>query len=121
ERSSQPVDLIDHHDIDLAGADIGKQSSESWPLQGTAREPPVIIVGPESPALMGLALDISFCRLALGIERVEVLLEAVLGRLPGVNRAAEGFALVSRHGAPLGSASSARACRRSAVRSSWSR
>ncbi len=32
-------------------------------------------------ALMGLTLDIGFACLALGIEGVEVLFEAVLGRL----------------------------------------
>ena len=40
-------------------------------------------------ALMGLTLDIGFACLALGIEGVEVLFEAVLGRLPGIDRATE--------------------------------
>ena len=42
-----------------------------------------------SPALMGLTLYVGLGGLTLGIEGVEVLFEAMLGRLPGVNCAAE--------------------------------
>ena len=76
KRSGQAVDLVDHHDIDLAGANVDKQGLQSRTLQGTAGQPAVVIADPEqSPALLGLALDVGLCRLALGVERVEVLLE----------------------------------------------
>ena len=45
---------------------------------------------------MGLALDIGFGGLALGVERVELLLEPMLGGFAGVDRAAQGRAGVSR-------------------------
>src|SRR5215204_3467652 len=43
----------------------------------------------QAPALVGLALHVSSPGLALRIERVEVLLEAVLGRHTGVDSAAQ--------------------------------
>jgi hypothetical protein len=36
----------------------------------------------ERPAFVGLALDIGFRRLALGVQRVKVLFEALVGRDP---------------------------------------
>jgi hypothetical protein len=48
----------------------------------------------EPPALMGLALDIGFASLALGIERVEVLFETMLGGFPGIDGATRDFPLV---------------------------
>jgi len=41
---------------------------------------------------MGLAPDVRLGALALGIERVEVLVKALLGRLAGVDRAADRLA-----------------------------
>ena len=38
---------------------------------------------------MGLALDVGFRRLALGVERVEVLLQPMVGRDPRVDGAAQ--------------------------------
>ena len=37
---------------------------------------------------MGPAFDIGFTSLALGIQRVEVLLQTRLGRIPGIDRTA---------------------------------
>jgi hypothetical protein len=47
---------------------------------------------------MGLALDVGFAGLALGIERVEVLFEAMFGGFPGIDGTTQDFPLVSRHG-----------------------
>src|SRR5450756_1962565 len=56
----------------------------------TARDAAIVIaVSNESPALMGLALDVGLAGLALGIERVELEVEIMLGRLAGVDRAAK--------------------------------
>jgi hypothetical protein len=38
---------------------------------------------------MSLAHDIGLARLSLGIERIEFLLEALVGRFAGVDRAAD--------------------------------
>src|SRR5215204_5235066 len=51
---------------------------------GLSSDPP-----DQAPALVGLALHVSSPRLALRVERVEVLLEAVLGRHTGVDGAAQ--------------------------------
>src|SRR3712207_7325234 len=52
------------------------------------------------PALVPLAADIGFARLALGIEGVELLLETLLRRLPGIDRAAQASAARSLAGGP---------------------
>ena len=41
-----------------------------------------------------LALDVGLCRLVLGIERVEVLVEPVIGGLPGIDGATKHLPLV---------------------------
>src|SRR5436190_12002046 len=33
KRSRQPVDLVDHHDVDAAGSDVGEQSLQPGPFQ----------------------------------------------------------------------------------------
>ena len=51
------------------------------------------------PALVGLALDVGLGGLALIVERVELLLQAMLGRDAGVDRAAQRrFASLRSHG-----------------------
>ena len=47
------------------------------------------MVGQRDPALALLAGDVGEPGLALGVEAVELLLQALLGRLPGVDRAPE--------------------------------
>ena len=90
ERAGQPVDLVDHHDVDLAGPDIGQQALQGRAVEGGTREAAiVVVVGDQAPALMRLALDIGLAGLALGIERVELEIEIMLGRFAGVDRAAE--------------------------------
>ena len=46
---------------------------------------------------MGLTADIGLCRIILGIERVEVLIEAELGRDPGIDGAADRSSNGRRH------------------------
>ena len=92
ERAGEAVDLIDHHDGDLAGPDIGQEVLQGRAVEGGAREAAVVVVvGNEPPALMRLALDIGLAGFALGIERVEFEVEIMLGRFAGVDRAALGF------------------------------
>src|SRR5260370_57141 len=49
----------------------------------------VIAVTDQGPAGMGLALDIGRGRLVLRVQRVELLVEAMLGRNPRIDRAAD--------------------------------
>src|SRR5262245_24319951 len=94
ERSGQAVDLVDHDDVDLARPNVREQELQSRAFQRPAGEATVIIVGPdELPPLVRLALDVGFSRLALSIERVEILFEAVLGRFPGIDGATKYFSL----------------------------
>ena len=91
ERARQAIDLVDDDDIDPAVSDSGEEGLEGRALQAAAGETPVVIaLGTEPPALMGLGLDVGLGRLALGIERVELLLEPMLGGFAGVDRAAQG-------------------------------
>ncbi len=90
QRAGEPVDLVDDHDVDLARFDIGQQALEGRALQRSAREATVIVLaGQQRPAFRCLAQYIGGAGLALGIERVEVLLKTFLARLPGVDGAAD--------------------------------
>src|SRR5215218_4953992 len=81
ERAGEPVDLVDHHHIDELRADCREEPLQSGPLERSTREAAIVeALLDQVPALVGLALHVSSPRLALRIERVEVLLEAVLGR-----------------------------------------
>ena len=51
----------------------------------------VVLLRQRRPAFVPLAVDEGLGRLALGIERVEGLLESLVGRLPGVDGAADGW------------------------------
>jgi hypothetical protein len=114
ERAGQSVYFIDHHHIDEARCDIGQQALKSRPLHGAAGEPAVVVAGPnELPALVGLALDIGFGGLTLGVEGVEVLFEPVLGGFAGIDRAPQE--------PPFRPHRSPREARRTGARSIWSR
>ena len=90
QRAGQPIDLVDDDDVDLPRLDVGQQALQGGPLQRAAREAAVVVaVGHQKPALGLLAGDIGLAGLALGVERVELLLEAFLGRLAGIDRAAK--------------------------------
>ena len=91
ERAGQPVDLVDHDDVDLARLDIGQQPLQSRALHGAAGDSRHrrIVAGSASPALVPLARDVGLAGLALGIEGVELLLQPLLGRFAGVDGAAQ--------------------------------
>jgi hypothetical protein len=90
ERAGEPVDLVDDHDIDPAVLDVGEKPLQTRPLQRAAGPAAIVIsVGDQCPAFRPLALDAGLARLTLGIERVEVLLQALVGRLARVDGAAQ--------------------------------
>ena len=96
--AGQPVDLVDDDDIDLARLDVGQQALQGRALQGAAGEAAIVVaVGQQPPALVLLAGDVGLAGLALGIERVEVLLQPLLGGLAGVDGAADGARRSCRH------------------------
>jgi len=98
ERPRQPVDLVDDHDVDAAGLDIGDQVLQGRPLQIATREPAIVIaLSRQHPALVPLATDVGLAGFTLRGERVELLLEPFLGGFAGVNRAALAARVSPRH------------------------
>src|SRR5690606_28112650 len=88
--AAQPIALVEDHDVDPAGLDVLHQPLERWPFQRSTRQATVIIfVLQQRPAFGRLAEYIGGAGLALGMERVEVLLETLLARFPRVDRAAD--------------------------------
>src|SRR3977135_4657255 len=69
--------------------DFGKQALQRRALQRAAGEPAIIVGGlDQPPSLAPLAADESLARLALRVQRVEVLFQPFLGRFACVNCAA---------------------------------
>src|SRR5271165_1271649 len=86
--SRQPVYLVDNDGIDSFGGNVLKQAFKCRPFHVSAGEAAVVVFrGNRLPALMALAENIGFACLALGMERIERLLETFLGGFAGVNRA----------------------------------
>src|SRR5262249_36139951 len=94
-----------HHAVDLPGLDIRQETLQSRPVEVAAAVTAVVVADREPrPTGMGLAEDIRFRGLALGIQRIEVLVESFFGALARVDgtahrRRREGFRLAgSSHG-----------------------
>ena len=96
QRAGQPVDLVDHDDIDLAGADIGKKPLQGRALHCSPGIPAIVIVrGKDIPAFMALAQDEGLASLALGMQGIELLLEPFVGGFAGIDGAAQAPRLLS--------------------------
>jgi hypothetical protein len=99
QRAGQPVDLVDDNDVHLPGPDVSQQSLQRRPLGRAAGITAVIVSRPDQgPSRMGLTADVGLRGIMLGVERVEVLLEPMLGRHAGVDRAANRFGGSVLHG-----------------------
>ena len=69
QRPGQPVDLVDHDHVDLAGLHILQEPLQRRALSIAAREPTIVISGSQQgPSGMRLAADISLRGVILGIE-----------------------------------------------------
>ena len=102
ERAGQPVDLVDDHDVDPAGPDIGEQALRRGSLEIAAGEPAIVIAGfGQYPALVALAADEGLAGFALRRERVEFVLQPFLGGFAGVDRATPAARVSSRYRRPL--------------------
>src|ERR1019366_7488293 len=89
KRPRQPIDFIDDHDVDQSLFDVGQQLFERRTLHRRAGKAAVIICGlAQPPAFPLLTADVCLTGLALRVQRIELLLEALFGRLAGVDRAA---------------------------------
>ena len=79
ERACQSIHLVDDHGVDPVALDIRENPFQGGSLKGAAGEAAVIVhLGQRGPALVLLTEDKGFAGFPLGIERVEVLLEAPL-------------------------------------------
>ncbi len=89
ERPGQAVDLVDHDPIDPTCLHVGHQSLQRRTIRMPTRNAAVIVpLFDRHPAFVALARDVGLTRLALRIERIEVLLAPFLARLAGVDGAA---------------------------------
>src|SRR5204863_5547238 len=58
----------------------------------------IVVTGADQgPAVMGLAADVGLRCLVLGVEGVELLVEPILGRDPGIDRTADPLGGFGRH------------------------
>src|SRR5262245_55484542 len=90
QRPAEPVDAMGQDAVDLPGPDVGYEALQRRAVQIAAAVAAVVIArGQRRPAGMGLAVDVRFGRLALGIQRVEVLVESFFGAFAGVDGAAD--------------------------------
>ena len=71
QRAAEPVDLVDHHDVDAPRLDVGQQPLQRRALQRAAGDAAVVVaVGHQHPAFGLLAGDVGLAGLALGIEQL---------------------------------------------------
>ena len=90
ERTRQAVDLVDDDDVDGARLNVGHQSLKGRALEGSAGVAAIIVaVADQEPALGALARYIGLAGLPLGIQRVELHVEALLAGFAGIYRAPE--------------------------------
>ena len=90
QRAGQAVDLVDDHNIDQPILNVGQQALDCWAIESATGDAAIIVlIADLHPAFRTLAGNIGLARLALSIERVELLLETFLGRFSGVNSAAK--------------------------------
>jgi hypothetical protein len=90
ERTCQAVDLVHHHNVDLAGPHLGQERLKGWTVERGSGKPAIFVtVSHNPPALPGLAADIGFASFALGSPASEhaaiasIFAAGILARLPG--------------------------------------
>ena len=104
----QPIDLVDDDHVDLSGSDIVQQSLQVGTVGRSTGISAVVIARPDQrPAGMGLALYISRRGIVLGVQRVELLIESMLGGNAGVDGTTDALDRRSLHArAPIANRSS---------------
>ena len=83
----------------MPAPDVSQQPLQRRPLGRAAGIAAVIVAGPDQgPAGMGLTADIGLRGVMLGVQRVEVLLQPMVGRHAGIDRAANRLDGPALHG-----------------------
>ena len=91
QRPAQPVHFVDHHAVDAARLDVDQPPPHRRPVHVAARKAPVVIqLRQADAAFVLLAGDVGLGRFPLGVERVELLLQSLFGRLSPTQNDSEG-------------------------------
>ena len=82
ERTGQPVDLVDHHDIDPARPHLGEQRLQGRAVErGSGQAAVIIVLGHQPPALAGLAADIGLTGFPLAAATAAPDLSSLLSEI----------------------------------------
>ena len=93
--AGQAVNLVDNHHVDPAGIDVGHQASQCRALKRPPGKSAIVVAaGRQLPSFTPLAGDVCEAGLELGVQRIELLFEALVGGLARVDRAANDPAFV---------------------------
>src|SRR5262249_16792968 len=88
----QPIDFVDHNDIEPARLDVRQQALQGGAIGRAAGEPAVIISGPyQAPMSVSLAANVSRGGIILSVQRVELLVESRVSRNACVDRTPDCF------------------------------
>ncbi len=69
QRTGKSVDLVDRHDVDLTGLNVGQETLKGRAIERAAGHAAVVVaVGNLNPTFPALACDISLASLALGVQ-----------------------------------------------------
>src|SRR4051794_19749478 len=96
QRTAQAIHFVDQYAINLASLYTRKKLPECRTVDVRATEPAIVVAFADCrPALLAVAQNAGFRRLALGLQCVEFLLQSFLSGLAGVDRAAHQRRLLS--------------------------
>jgi hypothetical protein len=92
EAAAEAVHLVHDHAVDAAGLYVGQQAAQRRSVHVAAGEAAVVVpIGQARPSFVRLALHERLARVPLGVQRVELLLQAFLGALARIHRAPNRF------------------------------
>ena len=90
EGARQAIDLVGDQQINLTRLDVGEELLQGRAVHRSAGIAAIVVMlRQHGPTLVPLAPDEGLAGLALGMQRVELLLEPLLAGFAGVDRAAE--------------------------------
>ena len=80
ERPGKAIDLVDDNAVHSALGDVSQQFAQRRPVRAAARVSAIVILfRNDHPTGMSLGGDVGLARLALGVERVEGLIQSLAG------------------------------------------
>src|SRR5258708_4229424 len=89
-RARKTIDLVNDHDIDAAGLNVSHETFKGRAVERAAGHAAIVVaVRDLDPTFPALACDVGLAGLPLGVQRVELHLEAILAGFPGIDRAAQ--------------------------------